>query len=113
MDAMTVEQAITAEQARHIHAQIPTAVIGGFVIACIAAAVFAGGAARGPLAAWLGANLLVAVFRFASWQVFRRNPFDAGRWLCYAMAGAALSGAVWGAGALFMFDSPDIAYHLL
>jgi two-component system, sensor histidine kinase len=113
MDAMTVEQAITAEQARHIHAQIPTAVIGGFVIACIAAAVFAGGAPRGAVALWLGANFMVAAFRFGTWQVFKRNPFDATGWLRTAMVGAALSGAVWGAGALFMFDSPDIAYHLL
>jgi len=49
---MSVEDAIAVEQAKHIHAQIPTAVIGGFVIACIAASVFWSVADHAHLAAW-------------------------------------------------------------
>ena len=113
---MTVQDAIAVEQARHVHAQIPTAVIGGFAVACISAAAFSGGAEAAPLVAWLAANLVVALFRLATWWGFRSKSFDAHsapRWLRFAMLGAALSGAAWGAGALFMFAPAELSYHLL
>jgi len=111
-----VEDAIALEQASHIRGQMPTAVIGGFFVACCAYAVFLPAVPRLPLLAWLGAGLLVGLFRLGAWRRFRRQtltPPIARRWMRFAMLGTALSGMVWGSGALFMFPPGQIAYHLM
>jgi len=111
-----VEQAIVLEQARHILGQIPTAVIGGFFVACCAFAAFSTVVPRAPLVAWLGAGLVLGLARLASWRHFRTReltPAAARRWLQVAAAGAGLSGALWGSGALFMFPPGEVSYHLV
>jgi signal transduction histidine kinase len=113
---MSVEDAIAVEQAKHIHAQIPTAVIGGFVIACIAASVFWNVVDNAYLGAWLAAGFAAALIRLVSWRAFRGTEFAPGtarRWIRHAMFGAGLNGAIWGSGALFMFPPGQIGYHLV
>ena len=113
---MSVEDAIAVEQAKHLHAQIPTAVIGGCFIACVAVSVFWPVVDKHALLAWLAAGLVVALVRLAAWRGFRGLgfvPATARRWIGYMMLGAGLSGAVWGSGALFMFPPGQIGYHLV
>jgi signal transduction histidine kinase/CheY-like chemotaxis protein len=113
---METRDAIAVEQAQTIHRNTATAVVGGFFVACVAASAFWGVVEQAYLVAWLAANFLLALCRFVVWRAFRNRAFSpalAQRWLRHAMAGAGLSGAVWGAGALFMFPPGEIGFHLI
>jgi two-component system, sensor histidine kinase len=113
---MNTTDAIAVEQAQHIHRNLPTGVVGGLFVACITASAFWGVADHAYLGIWLAANFLTALGRLASWRAFRASSFSptlAQRWLRHAMAGSAISGAIWGTGTLFMFPPAEIGFHLI
>ena len=113
---MIVDEALTREQAIHIHRNLPTGIIGGYLVACTLAAAFWSAGDHLHLLLWLGAGAVLSAWRLAIWRSFKRETFSlpvAERWLHQAMRGAALSGCLWGLGAL-IFNSPDaLHYHLL
>ena len=113
---MDIEQAIRTEQGRLIHRNIPTAVIGGFVVASLTAAVFSGATPAANIVAWLLAAALLSVYRMVAWWRFRNalsTSAAAQRWLRQAMIGAALSGVLWGAGTFVVSPADQIDYQLL
>lgn len=113
---MDIRQAIRIEQARLIHRNIPTAVIGGFVVAGLTAAVFSQVSPLKNILAWLLAAALLALYRFGSWLKFRRRltTFDEARlWLREAMIGAAISGVLWGTGFFVIAPAHLVDYQLL
>ena len=113
---METSEAIRVEQARLIHRNIPTAVIGGFIVACLTAAVFSRVAPMENVAAWLAAAALLSAYRMARWWKFRNalsTIAHAQRWLKEAMLGAAVSGALWGAGSFILSPAGQVDYQLL
>lgn len=113
---METSEAIRIEQARLIHRNIPTAVIGGFIVVSLAAAVFSQVAPVENVAAWLVAAALLSVYRMARWWKFRNalsTLAQAQRWLKEAIFGAAVSGALWGAGSFILSPAGQVDYQLL
>lgn len=113
---MDTSEAIRIEQARLIHRNIPTAVIGGFIVASLAAAVFSQVAPVENIAAWLAAAAVLSVYRMARWWKFRNalsTLAQAQRWLKEAILGAAMSGVLWGAGSFILSPAGQVDYQLL
>ena len=57
---MIVDEALTREQAIHIHRNLPTGIIGGYLVACTLAAAFWSAGDHRHLLLWLGAGMLPA-----------------------------------------------------
>ncbi|MFN0316175.1 MAG: hybrid sensor histidine kinase/response regulator [Burkholderiales bacterium] len=113
---MDINQAIRAEQARLIHRNIPTAVIGGFIVVCLTVAVFSRVVPLANISIWLAAAALLSIYRMLAWRRFRRTDFTgsaAQEWLRTAMTGAALSGILWGAGSFMLSPADLVDYQLL
>jgi signal transduction histidine kinase len=116
MHRMDTSKTIYIEQARLVHRNIPTAVVGGFIMASLAAAVFAPVAPATHIAAWLVAAALLSAWRMLTWWKFRRATFTATvaqHWLRLTMIGAALSGLMWGAGSFLLSPADQFDYQLL
>lgn len=109
-------EALTREQARLIHRNAPTGIIGGFVVACVLASAFWSVSEHAHLGLWLAAGGLLSIYRLVVWRNHKADDFSvasARRWLRHAMVGAAISGCVWGAGTLVFFAPGDFVYHLI
>jgi len=112
---MDIRDAVIVEQAQSLHRNTPTASIGGFFICCVTAGIF-WPVARPWIEFWIAAALAVTIYRMVIWQGFRGRlaaPGVARRWLAHATSGAALSGALWAAGALFMFPPGQLTYQFV
>jgi signal transduction histidine kinase len=108
--------AITAEQAKFIHANQPPAVLGGTVVVLLVAFVFWEVVPRDYLLAWVGVIVVVTAVRMWIWHSYRARTFTLAvsrRWLRIAVAGAGLSGVLWGAGSLFLIPPGELAYQLI
>lgn len=113
---MDIRQAIRIEQARLIHRNIPTAVIGGFFVAILTAVVFAQVQPLENAVSWLIAAALLSAYRFAVWWRYRgglQTHDQAQRWLREAMIGAAISGILWGSGFFVLVPVDLVDYQLL
>jgi len=113
---MNVDEAIVCEQAAHIHRNMPTGIIGSFVVASLLVAVFWPVGNHVALFAWLLAGGLLALWRLADWRTYDAKKFSlaqARQWLYRATRGAALSGCVWGLGSLLFLLPPEFLYQLL
>lgn len=113
---MDIRQAIRIEQARLIHRNIPTAVVGGFVVAILTATVFAQVVPLESALAWLIAAALLSTYRFTVWWRYRgrlQTHDQAQRWLREAMVGAAISGILWGSGFFVLVPVDLVDYQLL
>ncbi len=113
---MTNAEALLREQARLIHRNAPTGIIGGFVVACVLASAFWSVSEHAHLGLWLSAGGLLSIYRLVVWRNHKADDFSvasAQAWLRHAMVGAAISGCVWGAGTLVFFVPNDFVYHLI
>lgn len=113
---MKTGEAVRVEQAKLIHRNIPTAVIGGFIVACVTAGIFSLVAPAGNVFSWLFAALLLSCYRMLTWWKARRaldTHVDAQRWLRDAIIGAALSGVLWGTGSFFLSPSENFSFQIL
>ena len=116
--ALLREQAmpLLREQAVHIHRNMPTGIIGGYVVACLLVAAFWPVGERTQMTLWLAAGALLGAWRLAAWRTHRGTAFhpdQAHLWLRQATLGAGLSGVIWGCGALIFFGPPDFVLHLV
>jgi signal transduction histidine kinase len=114
--AVEVDQAIHAEQAKFIHANQPAAVLGGTIVVLLVAFVFWNVVPQGYLIPWVAAIVALTAARMWVWQAYRSRPFTIAvsrDWLRVAVAGAALSGMLWGIGSLFLIPPGELAYQLI
>ena len=95
MRAMDIRQAIRVEQGRLIHRNIPTAVVGGFLVASLTVAVFSQVTPLRSLLPWLLVAALLSAYRMWSWIKYRGRIAsfeDANRWLRAASRASPSSG---------------------
>jgi signal transduction histidine kinase len=113
---MEVNDAILAEQAKFIHRNQPPAVLGGTVVVLLVAFVFWNVVPQDYLVAWMTAVAALTAARMWVWHEYRSRAFTPAvsrDWLRVAVGGAALSGALWGTGSLFLIPPGEIAYQLM
>src|ERR1700704_6169189 len=108
--------AIVAEQAKFIHANLPPAILGGTIVVLVVAFVFWGVVPQPYLVAWAAAVVALTAFRMWLWRAYRSRAFTlqvSRAWLRSAVLCAGVSGALWGAGSLFLIPPGEIAYQLM
>ncbi|HVY08200.1 MAG TPA: hybrid sensor histidine kinase/response regulator [Burkholderiales bacterium] len=113
---MTTGESIRIEQARLIHRNMPTAVIGGFLVAALTALVFARVTPVASVLGWLLACALASTYRMSVWKRYRTSLAthdDATRWLRQSMIGAAANGTLWGVGFFVVSPADMVDYQLL
>jgi signal transduction histidine kinase/CheY-like chemotaxis protein len=107
---------ITIEQAKFIHGNQPSGVLGGTFIVLIVAAVFWNVVPQHYTVAWVAAVVTLTSVRMWIWRAYRARSFDAAvsrAWLRVAVLGSLLSGLLWGLGSLFLIPPGQIAYQLM
>ena len=113
---MNTPDAIVVEQARFLHRNTPPAVIGGVFVVATVVVVFWPVVEAKYLLAWLAAITLLSCWRMWSWHAYRNQDLPltvARRWMRAAFIGAFLSGALWGAAALFLIPPGQVSYQLI
>jgi two-component system, sensor histidine kinase len=113
---MDTRDAITVEQARFIHRNTPSGVIGGTVVVLIVAFVFWPVVRQDYLTAWVAAVLTLTTVRMVIWRSYRSRAFTlevARSWLRVSVGGAFASGVLWGVSSLFMIPPGEVAYQLI
>jgi signal transduction histidine kinase/CheY-like chemotaxis protein len=113
---METRDAITVEQARFIHGNQPSGVIGGTLIVLIVAVVFWTVVPQRYTVAWVSAVVALTGVRMWIWRIYQSRGFDvavARAWLRVAVGGSFLSGVLWGLGSLFLIPPGQIAYQLM
>ncbi|MCC7487011.1 MAG: response regulator [Burkholderiales bacterium] len=107
MDAAVArEERIAAEQVRTLYAQLPVSVPTQIVGGAILAVAMWGPVSGALLAAWFCvhcANQLVRILFYRRWRRRRRPDNAVARWRALWVAGAALTGIVWGSAGVLMF----------
>jgi signal transduction histidine kinase/CheY-like chemotaxis protein len=113
---MDTTDAIAAEQAKFIHRNMPSGVIGGTVVVLIVAYVFWPVVPQSYLAAWVAAVVALTSVRIWIWRGYRARNFtveSSRAWLRASVLGASASGALWGLASLFMIPPGEVAYQLI
>jgi signal transduction histidine kinase/CheY-like chemotaxis protein len=113
---MSTQDLITIEQAKFIHGNQPSGVLGGTFVVLIVAAVFWNVAPQPCILAWVAAVVALTSVRMAIWRAYRARAFDAAvarAWLRVAVSGSLASGVLWGLGSLFLIPPEQIAYQLM
>ncbi len=113
---MQFHDSLEAEQARYIHRSVPTAALGGLVVVALVVIVFRPVVPDHLLYAWLGSFVVLTVVRAPGWLRFRGvvfGPDTSRRWLRQAATASFASGALWGAGALFLFPEGEVIYQIV
>lgn len=103
---------VRGEQAALLHAT-PARFAGHMINATLVAGVLWGSLADLLILAWLGAVGLIAFARYLMARAYLRAappPEEAGRWITLFMIGSSIAAAAWGAGALLVWESPDVAH---
>jgi signal transduction histidine kinase/CheY-like chemotaxis protein len=113
---MSQDAALLRAQAGHLHRNIPTGIVGGYVVACLLCSAFIAVADNLQMALWLLAGAVLGAWRLTVWYQHRGTEFTperARRWLREVTLGAGLSGLIWAAGPLIFFAPHEFLYHLL
>jgi signal transduction histidine kinase/CheY-like chemotaxis protein len=113
---MNQDTALLREQAAHLHRNIPTGIVGGWVIGCLLCCAFIGVGDSLQMALWLITGALLGAWRLSVWHKHRGAEFTAERarrWLRQATLGAGLSGVIWAVGTPIFLAPPEFLYHLL
>ena len=106
---------VYAEQVRTQYASMPTSFMGSVFSSSLYLLVAHSVIPVWQWQTWLALMLLQAAGRAWLWQAFRKRqpqPSDMQRWGRWATCGSAVSGVVWGLGALLVFPPGDLEYQL-
>ena len=106
---------VYAEQVRTQYASMPASFMGSVFSSSLYLLVAHSVIPVWQWQTWLALMLLQAVGRAGLWQAFRKQqpqPSDMRRWGHWATCGSAVSGVVWGLGALLVFPPGDVEYQL-
>lgn len=110
-----VAELLRIEQIRLVYDNLPVSQLVAVLNAIVFVAVQSLVIQPGPLIMWLYAICLLALIRILGGVAFRRSTprsDQMARWRLYAIAGAAASGIVWGASAVVLFPSMNVAHQV-
>jgi signal transduction histidine kinase len=113
---MGTTNAITVEQAKFIHRNTPSGVIGGTVVVLIMGYVFWTAVPQHLLAAWVSTIVALSTVRMLIWRSYRARIFGpelSRAWLRTSVYGAFASGVLWGLASLFLIPPGEIAFQLI
>lgn len=108
------QERVRAEQVSAVFQTLPVSFFTILVNSTIAAWVLRLEVAPAPLAAWYAATWLMVALRAWSLWRFRRaapGPREVPRWERVAVAGAWLSGTVWGAAAVLVWPAGSLVHQ--
>jgi len=98
---------IRSEQIHALYRQLPMALASSMVVPVIMAAILWDDQARRAILWWVLATWVVVAVRALLWRAYRRATYVPGwhrRWGVYYLAGALVSGCVWGASGVLLFS---------
>lgn len=110
-----VAELLRREQVRLVYDYLPVSQLVAIINAMVFVAVQSLVIKTAVLLVWLYAVCMLALIRILGGMAFRRSAPHAGdmeRWRRYAILGAAASGVVWGASALFLFPAMNVAHQV-
>ena len=102
---------IVIYQARHLHQNMPAALLGAFICAAWIVSLFWSGNTAPYLVGWFAATSLHVAWRALLWWRWRKELVDlqaAQRWLRHSIRAAAMAGLTWGAAWAWLFPSNDL-----
>ncbi|QDQ25444.1 HAMP domain-containing histidine kinase [Chitinimonas arctica] len=111
---MHIENAITTEQARHLHRNTPIVVLTNVVGAAVVSAVYLDTIEPSALLPWLLAFLLQTCYRLGLWHRFRHSDFRpsvAHYWFRLSLIGSLFAVALWSLGMLLFFTIGSFMQH--
>ncbi len=115
-DPAAVARLLRHEQVRLVYNYLPASQLVAVINAIVYVAVQSLVVGTAALLVWLYAVCALALIRILGGMAFRRaRPASADemeRWRRYAIGGAAASGVVWGASAVFLFPSMNVAHQV-
>ncbi|HEY4213112.1 MAG TPA: HAMP domain-containing sensor histidine kinase [Steroidobacteraceae bacterium] len=106
---------LRAQQIRAQYDNLPGAFIGSALIASVVAEILHDRRPTAVVLVWLAVAYLHSGLRCALWFAFRRaRPVDADcqRWGVWLVAGALVSGLIWGAGGIVLYSPDSLSYEL-
>jgi len=110
-----IEAQLRSEQVRLVYQYLPVSqlvmVLNALVFAAVQSLVIDGSTVIG----WFSAVCAVALVRIAGWVTFQRaglQPAQVTRWRAMAIAGAGISGLVWGSAAFLLFPPMHDAHQV-
>lgn len=115
VDPEAVAQLLRAEQVRMVYDHLPVSQLVMVLNALVFAAVQSLVIDEHVLIGWFSAVCVVALARIVNWVAFLRVelvPAQVARWRAYIVAGAAVSGLVWGAAAFLLFPPMNAAHQV-
>ena len=115
VDPEAVAQLLRAEQVRMVYDHLPVSQLVMVLNALVFAAVQSLVIDEHVLIGWFSAVCVVALARIVNWVAFLRVelvPAQIARWRAYIVAGAAVSGLVWGAAAFLLFPPMNAAHQV-
>lgn len=110
----TREQRLLADQVRLLYSNLPGGLFAGLFNAVVLSLVQMEAIASPIVAAWLGTITALTVVRYLITRSYLRRQVDAQdakRWLWSFGVGTALSGLVWGSGAVLLFPA-DLPHQI-
>lgn len=110
----TREQRLLADQVRLLYSNLPGGLFAGLFNAVVLSLVQMEAIASPIVAAWLGTIAALTVVRYLITRSYLRRQVDAQdakRWLWSFGVGTALSGLVWGSGAVLLFPA-DLPHQI-
>src|SRR5579862_7620550 len=105
---------IAAEKVRIQYRNMPTAFIGSAMICSLMGFALVKGAGVAKVAGWMSTVYLWSLMRMLQWRAFNKiapPPTDMDRWRRLGIAGSALSGLIWGVGALVLYVPDGLPYQ--
>jgi signal transduction histidine kinase len=110
-----VKEMLRHEQLRLVYDYLPASQLVAIINGILLVAVQSVAIKTPVLIGWLYALCMVTLIRTLGGVAFRKATPQAQqqpRWRRYAILGAACSGAVWGAAALFLFPASNVAHQV-
>jgi len=113
VESSATDTIIKRQQTRLLYEALPRSLLAATVVALALSYVQLGIIERSKVAIWLSLYLVVTIVRFAIWLWFHRRPdIDILRFEPFSMAGALVSGAVWGSAGILLFAENSHEYQL-